>query len=226
MLYLRETEFLRRNTATLSSVVVEKEPGAADTFADAIRNVGHLTQSFFRFQNKEFFEANPLPIEDEFRDANNYTVGILHLLRFAGDKHLVKAGYQADWEDAQGRNYRYFGHRLLAGVQYTLDLPPALRTSWNPSPQLRLLYDVDVHLRDYGNRNSALPTTSPGSRWRQDEEVNNTVRVEAPFDGPTIFGEGTKLLLGLTYQNTIANSNIAVFSYTRNVYSLTLTWSY
>jgi hypothetical protein len=226
MLYLRETEFLRRNTATLSSVVVEKEPGGADTFADAIRNVGHLTQSFFRFQNKEFFEANPLPIEDEFRDANNYTVGILHLLRFAGDKHLVKAGYQADWEDAQGRNYRYFGHRLLAGVQYTLDLPPALRTSWNPSPQLRLLYDVDVHLRDYGNRNSALPTTSPGSRWRQDEEVNNTVRVEAPFDGPTIFGEGTKLLLGLTYQNTIANSNIAVFSYTRNVYSLTLTWSY
>ena len=226
MLYLRETEFLRRNTATLSGVVVEREPGASDTFADAIRNVGHLTQSFFRFQNKEFFEANPLPIEDEFRDANNYTVGILHLLRFAGDKHLVKAGYQADWEDAQGRNYRYFGHRLLAGVQYTLDLPPALRTSWNPSPQLRLYYDIDVHLRDYGHRNSVLPTTSPGSKWRQDEEVNNTVRVEAPFDGPAIFGEGTKLLLGLTYQNTIANSNIAVFSYTRNVYSLTLTWSY
>src|SRR3989475_10720831 len=136
MLYLRETEFLRRNTATLSSLLVEKEPGASDTFVDAVRNVGHLTQSFFRFQNKEFFESNPLPIDNEFRDANNYAIGILHLLRFAGDKHLVKAGYQVDWEDAQGRNHRYVGHRLLAGVQYTLDLPAALRTSWNPAPQL------------------------------------------------------------------------------------------
>jgi tetratricopeptide (TPR) repeat protein len=226
MLYLHEREFLRRNTATLSSVLVEKEPGPSDTLADAIRNVGHLTQSFFRFQNKEFFESNPLPPKDEFRDADNYTVGILHLLRFAGDKHLLKLGYQADWEAAQGRNYRYFGHRLLAGVQYTLDLPPALRTSWNPSPQLRLTYDVDVHLRDYGNKNSLLPTPDPGRKWRQDEEYNNTIRVEAPFDGPTIFGEATKISLALTYQNTVADSNLAVFDYTRNVYSLTLTWSY
>jgi len=226
MLYLRETEFLRRNTATLSGVLVEKEPGPAETLVNAIRNVGHLTQSFFRFQNKEFFEDNPLPLAEEFRDANNYTAGILHLFRFAGDKHLVKVGYQVDWEDAEGRNYRYLGHRLLAGVQYTLDLPAALRTSWNPSPQLRLYYDVDVHLRDYSHKNSLLPTPNPGRKWRQDEEYNNTVRVEAPFDGPAIFGEATRMALALTYQNTVADSNIAVFNYTRNVYSLTLTWSY
>jgi tetratricopeptide (TPR) repeat protein len=226
MLYLRETEFLRRNTVTLSGILIEKEPGAADTIMAAIRNAGHLTQSFFRFQNKEFFESNPLPVDEEFRDANNYTVGILHLLRFAGDKHLVKAGYQIDWEDAQGRNYSYVGHRFLGGAQYTLDLPAALRTSWNPSPQLRLSYDFDVHLRDYPHKNSVLPSVSPGSKWRQDEEFNNTVRVEAPFDGPTIFGESTKMSLALTYQNTVANSNLAVFNYTRNVYTLTLTWSY
>ena len=226
MLYLRETEFLRRNTVTLSGILIEKEPGAADTVMAAIRNAGHLTQSFFRFQNKEFFESNPLPVDEEFRDANNYTVGVLHLLRFAGDKHLVKGGYQIDWEDAEGRNYSYVGHRFLAGVQYTLDLPPALRTSWNPSPHLRLSYDFDVHLRDYPHKNSVLPSLGPGTRWRQDEEFNNTVRAEMPFDGPTIFGESTKMSLALTYQNTVANSNIAVFNYTRNVYTLTLTWSY
>jgi tetratricopeptide (TPR) repeat protein len=226
MLYLDQAEFLRRNTVTLSSIFVEKEPGPSDTFADAIRNVGHLTQTFFRFQNKEFFESNSRPVDDEFRDANNYTVGILHLLRFAGDRHLLKAGYQIDWEDAQGRNYRYLGHRLLFGAQYTLDLPGALRTSWNRSPQLRLSDDVDVHLRNYPNRNSILPSERPGSKWRQDAEYNNTVRAEAPFEGPIIFGEATKMSLALTYQNTVADSNLAVFDYARNVYTLTLTWSY
>ncbi len=222
-LFLRERDFLRRNTVTLSGLLVEKEPGSSETFTDAIRNVGHLTQSFFRFQTKEFFQANPQPIDDEVRDAHNYTMGILHLLRFAGDKHLVKAGYQADWEDAKGNDYRYMGHRLLAGVQYTLDWPRVPRMGVTG---LRLSYDVDLHLRDYPHRNSVLPSLNPGSKRRQDEEFNNTVRAELPFDGPTILKEATKMSLALTYQNTVANSNIAVFNYTRDVYSLTLTWSY
>jgi Tfp pilus assembly protein PilF len=225
MLFLKDEEFLRRNTAVISGMLDEKDPGAAESFTDAIRNMGQLTQSFFRYQNKHFFQ-DPRPIPDEIRNANNYTMGVLHLLRFNADKHLIKLGYQVDWEDADGRNYSYFGNRLLAGVQYTLDLPPALRTSWNPAPLLRLSYDFDVHLRDYGNKNTLLPSLDPGSRWRQDEEYNNTVRIEAPFDGPTIFSEATRMSLAFTYQNTVANSNLAVFAYTRNVYSLTLTWSY
>jgi Tfp pilus assembly protein PilF len=226
MLYLDDTEFLRRNSATLSGVVVEKDPGSADTLADAFRNMGHLTQGFFRFQNKEFFESNPLPIEEEFRDANNYTWGALHLLRFAGDRHLVKAGYQFDWEDTQGRDYRYHGHRLLAGVQYTLGLPAAVRKGPFAASDLRLSYDFDIHLRDYYHKNVVLPSLNPGRKWRQDEEMNNTVRAEVPFDGPTVLGETTKMSLAASYQNTVANSNVKVFEYTRNVYSLTLTWSY
>jgi hypothetical protein len=83
-----------------------------------------------------------------------------------------------------------------------------------------------VHLRDYGNKNTLLPSPNPGSKWRQDEEYNNIVRIEAPFDGPTILGEGTQMFLAFNFQNTVADSNLAVFKYTRNVYSLTLTWSY
>jgi tetratricopeptide (TPR) repeat protein len=225
MLYLDDTEFLRRNTATLSGVLVEKEPGAADTFMDAVRNMGHLTQAFFRYQNKEFFEGNPVSIDEEFRDANNYTWGALHLLRFAADKHLVKVGYHFDYEDAQGRNYEYLGHRILLGVQYTVD-KPGFWGWWWPAAGLRLSYDFDAHLRDYYHKNIVLPSWNPGTKWRQDEELNSAVRAEVPFDGPTIFGEGTKMSLAASYQNTLAFSNIAVFNYTRNVYSLTLTWSY
>jgi hypothetical protein len=34
------------------------------------------------------------------------------------------------------------------------------------------------------------------------------------------------MTLSASYQNTIANSNIELFDYTRNVYSLSLSWSY
>jgi tetratricopeptide (TPR) repeat protein len=231
MLYLDDTEFLRRNTATVSAVVQEKEAGGGETFMDILRNAGHLTQTFFRFQNKEFFESNPLPVPDEFRDANNYTWGVLHLLRFAGDRHLIKGGYQFDWEDAEGRNYRYLGHRLLLGVQYTVGKPTFWGALWWPQTGVRLNYDIDVHLRDYYHKNSVLPSQDPGSKWRQDEEINNTVRAEIllarprlPFLDPAL--AETSLSLAATYQNTLANSNIAVFNYTRNVYSLALIWSY
>jgi tetratricopeptide (TPR) repeat protein len=201
MLYLDDREFLRRHTASLTGLLVESDR--------------HLTQAVFRYQNKEFFETDPKPLPEEFRDADNYMLGVLHLLRFAGDRHLVKAGYQFDVEDAQGRNYSYQGHRLLAGVQYTL-----------PWYGIRLSYDFDVHWRDYGHRNSLLPTYAPGTRRRSDEEFNNLVRAEWPFPGPTLWGATTRMTLSATYQNTIANSNVEVFEYTRNVYSLTLSWAY
>jgi tetratricopeptide (TPR) repeat protein len=201
LLYLDDAEFLRRNTATVTALLVESDR--------------HLTQTFFRFQNKEFFESDPKPIRDEFRDANNYMGGILHLLRFAQDRHLIKGGYQFDVEDAQGRNYSYHGHRFLAGVQYTL-----------PWYGIRLFYDFDVHLRDYQNRNTVLPTYAPGTKNRVDEEYNNTVRADLPFAGPSLWGNATRMTLSASYQNTLANSNIELFEYTRNVYSLSLSWAY
>ena len=201
MLYLDEDEFLRRNTATLSALLVESDR--------------HLTQAFFRYQNKEFFEQNPRPEPAEFRDADNFMGGILHLLRFAQDAHLIKGGYQYDVEQAQGRNYSYHGHRILLGGQYTL-----------PWYGIRLFYDFDLHLRDYDNRNSLLPTYAPGTKRRADEEYNNTVRAELPFAGPTLWGYSTRMTLSASYQNTVARSNIEIFEYTRNVYSLSLSWSY
>jgi Tfp pilus assembly protein PilF len=201
MLYLDATEFLRRNTATVTGLLIESDR--------------HLTQGFFRFQNKEFFEVNPLPVADEFRDANNFMVGLLHLLRFSQDRHLIKAGYQFDVEDAQGRNYRYHGHRLLAGAQYTL-----------PWYGMRLYYDFDVHLRDYPHPNSVLPTYAPGTKKRSDQEFNNIVRADLPFAGPSLWGNATRMTLSASYQNTIARSNLEIFDYTRNVYSLSLSWAY
>jgi len=99
------------------------------------------------------------------------------------------------------------GNRVLAGGQYTL-----------PWLAIRLKYDLDVRFRNYQHKNSLLPTTAPGTTRRQDQEITNIVRAELPL--PHSF------TMVAEYQRTMNISNIAVFDYTRNVYTLMLSWSY
>lgn len=165
----------------------------------------HLTQLVARFQNKEFNERQPTPRE-ESRDADNWMVGGLHFFRFADDRHFVKVGYQFDRDDA-GRNYAYLGHRVLFGVQYTL-----------PWYGIRVGYDLDLHMRDYRHANSLLPSNDPGHRRRHDTEVNHTVRVVVPLPW--------NLALAAEYLKIDNHSNLQVFDFSRNVTSLTLSWSY
>lgn len=192
-LFLDQHEFIRRNTVTLSSAIVEGDH--------------QLTQLVGRYQNKDFKERVPLPTPDERRDADNGMLGALHLFRFEQDRHFLKFGYQWDLEDAEGRNWTYRGHRLLAGGLYTL-----------PWKNIRLRYDVDAHLRDYQHKNTALPSLTPGTKHRHDEEFTNIARVEVPL--PWSF------TLSAEYLSVIARSNLAVFAYHRNVVSLILSWSY
>jgi hypothetical protein len=161
-----------------------------------------------RFQAKDFAEeVNPRTIADEVRDAHNYMAGFLHFIRFSDDKHYLKAGYQFDFDDTDGRNYSYLGNRINFGAQYTL-----------PWQALRLKYDLDVHLRSYREKNTILPSYAPGTKWRQDQEITNIVRAELPL--PANF------TLAAEYQRTQVDSNIEIFDFSRNVVSLILSWSY
>ncbi|MBI2215893.1 MAG: tetratricopeptide repeat protein [Candidatus Rokubacteria bacterium] len=193
ILFLDDDEFVQRHTVAASGAL---------GFGDR-----HLSQAVTRYQRKDFVEDTPRPAPEEIRDADNWMIGAVHLLRFAEDRHVVRFGYQFDYEDASGRNYGYRGHRLVAGVQYTL-----------PWLALRLRYDFDVHLRDYTAVNTILPTTRPRSVRRADEELTNVVRAELPLPW--------NLTLAAEYLSTINQSNLAVYDYTRNVVSLILSWSY
>jgi len=191
-LILGESEFLIRNTVALPGTLVEGEH--------------NLTQAFLRYQNKDFREPRSLPSEER-RDADNWAVGIVHLLRFSHDRHFLSVGYQFDWEDSDGKNYQYTGNRFLAGAQYTL-----------PWQGIRLKYNLDAHLRQYTHKDSLFPTNAPDTRRRSDTDLTHSVRAELPL------GDG--LTLAAEYLHTTDDSNLAVFAYTRNVYSLTLSWAY
>ena len=166
----------------------------------------NLTNVTLKAEIKEFVEKRPIS-RDEFQDGSNYMIGFLHLFRFAEDRHFIKLGYQCDFEDSEGRNYVYLGHRVLAGVQYTLP--------WN---RVRLSYDFAFHHRYYENKNSLYPEDDPGTRRRKDDEYSHLVRVEVPL--------GAGFTAGIDYQGTIQRSNLAPYTYERNIYTVSMSWTY
>jgi len=191
-LTLNDAAFLHRHTATLFGTLVE----------DPV----NLTTAVGRLQVKEFLNdstTNP----NDVRDAHNWMAGLTHIFRFEGDKHLLRFGYQFDFEDALGSNFSYYGHRILTGGQYTL-----------PWGDARLRYDYEVHRRFYSNLNTTLPAALPNTVKREDTEQLHYVRLEKPLPN--------SLTLSLEYQGTLSKSNLAVFAFDRNVFSLILTWTY
>jgi hypothetical protein len=73
----------------------------------------------------------------------------------------------------------------------------------------------------------------PSTREREDTEQNHVFRIEqvlAKNLGPTSIGcaptAPCPLTLAAEYQRTVADSNLPVYSFNRNVWSLTLAWQY
>ena len=191
-LTLGGNEFVQRHTAT--------------SYATLVEGPVHVTTLLMRFQNKEFSDDTNIH-HAEIRDARNWLAGAIHVLRFASERHYVRMGYQFDVEDADGRDWRYRGHRMLVGGQFTL-----------PWWGMRLKYDYDVHIRNYTERHVFLPERAPGTRQRADIEQTHVVRIEQPLP--------LSLTLAAEYQGSVARSNIPLYGFNRNVFSLILSWQY
>ena len=183
---------------------LQRHTGSA--YASLVESNRYLTQIFARYQHKNFNQLiDTVPAEN--RDGNNWMIGGIQVFRFSEDRHYLKIGYQFDWDDTVGQNYEYTGNRITAGGQYTL-----------PWYAIRLKYDLDVHFRNYQNPNTLFPTSAPGTTRRRDTEIVNIVRAELPL--PRSF------TLAFEYQSTVNMSNLALFDYTRNVYTMMIAWSY
>jgi len=209
----------------------------------------------FRYQQKRY-AFSPNPIQAEKRDGSNYMVGFLQyvpLSWFAENGAAagatpctqsqrttsqvlncitLKGGYQADWDLIQGADFTYFGNRILAGGQYTF--------AWDkPFANVRLSYDFDVHFRSYRNFNVILPILRPNTFARYDTEYTHNPRLEYPIverrtqtcnlgflcgeKGGKIPGD---LLVRAEFLADIARSNLDVFTFNRNVVTLSVVWSY
>jgi tetratricopeptide (TPR) repeat protein len=184
---------------------------AVSTYLAVAESARHLTTLQARFEVKEYREIRPLP-GPEFQDGVNYLAGVVHFVRFDRDRHFLKAGYQLDLDDTRGRNYRYLGHRFLAGAQYTL-----------PWRGIRLTYDFDLHYRDYLEPHTILPHGRAGSRERSDLDYTQTARVDVPLPW---FARDQAFFVTGEYINKVVDSNLNVFSYHRNYVTIYFTWQY
>jgi hypothetical protein len=177
--------------------------------ATLVENNHNMTTALFRFQQKTFYReadfTNRFPAAQ--RDALNWMAGVTHVLRFQGDRHFLSAGYQYDVEDAKGSDFSYSGNRLLLGGLYTL-----------PWGDTRLKYDYQVHWRDYRSLNASFPLSAPGTLVRGDTEQIHFARIEKPL--PYNF------TVSMQYQRIQNDSNLAVYAYTQNTWSIVTTWNY
>ncbi len=177
-------------------------------FMTLVWDAMNLSQGQFRFQLKDFMHEKTLVAPSDDRDAFNYMAGLIHFFRFQADQHYIKLGYQIDWEDAQGSNWTYLGHRFLVGGQYTL-----------PWGDIRLRYDLDAHLRDYRNPHTFLPGgCAPCTTHRSDKELTHVFSASKDLPG--------NITLSLEYLLDMNISNLALYDYTRNVVSFSVSWRY
>jgi tetratricopeptide (TPR) repeat protein len=206
-LLLDNVAFLSRHNPSLSFLLVEpsfKLP--------LLGSVGNLTSGIFRYQIKTFYNEpannDPRFFGPEVRDGFNTMVGFSHVFRLFNDAHFVRFGYQYDNENTDGSNFTYRGNKFLTGGQISL-----------PIPTFRLRYSLDIHWRDYNAApNTFFPSYAPGTVKRKDIQYNHLVQLidELPYNFSVIF----------QYQYLRNDSNLGVYDYTKNVFSLIINWTY
>lgn len=119
-------------------------------------------------------------------------------MRFNDAKHYIKAGYLYDMEDAHGANWNYEGNKVTAGFQYTFP------------KDIRLNTDYEYKRVRYGKTNIFFDE----KRRDIDRAVNVVLSKEVKGN----------LTLSLEYLRSDNKSNIALYDYEKNLYSVGLSW--
>ncbi len=206
-LFLDMDGFLARHTPTFSATVL----GPAFSLP-GVGVVGNITTALYRYQVQTFFREvgnSDARFAGELRDGFNNTLGLIHAFRLLNDRLIVRMGYQYDNESTEGAAFSYRGDRLLTGAQ--LQLP------WG---KMSLRYDYDVHWRDYKNNQTTAIFTDRNGRLseRDDRQQTHLVQLTKPLP--------YNLSLTAQYQGIRNKSDIPLYDYSKNSWTMILTWTY
>ncbi len=206
-LFLDSDGFLARHTPTISTTVL------GPTFTlPGLGIVGNLTTALYRYEVQTFFREvgdRDARFQGDLRDGYNNTLGLIHAFRLINDRLILRIGYQYDNLSTDGAAFSYWGNRLLTGGQ--LQLP------WG---KMSLRYDYDVHWRDYKNNQTTVIFTDRDGRLskRDDRQQTHLVQLTKPLP--------YNLALTAQYQGIRNKSDIPLYDYSKNSWTMILTWTY
>ena len=152
----------------------------------------NMGQSFIRYQNHDYLWA---PVTaDENRDGNNLTGGIGWYTFFAGNKGFVNFRYALDKDWTKGNNWEYWGNRVSAAALLPL------------SEKLNFTVSGDIFFQDFSKSHTVYHV------YRKD-----TVYTVSALAAYKIYKDSE---IQLQYTHVNDTSNISIYQYTRNIYSV------
>ncbi|MEW6068145.1 MAG: tetratricopeptide repeat protein [Nitrospirota bacterium] len=167
----------------------------------------HLGQVYFRYKRDDFnFEYYMIkfgyyPSEDENRDANNYAVGGGYFYTFKDGSGLFNIKEEIEHNDADGANWDYTGIKVSIGLLY---------------PLIANTLKANLFLEEYHQGFSNVHSTY--GEERSDDTITAqiflTYTIMKPLD----------VSIGYTHIND--NSNIDVYKYNKNVYTVSLEYRF
>lgn len=158
----------------------------------------YITQVSYRYQLKDFKDSQKFPTNSE-RDGVNNLIGLTQIILFPDKNGNLRIGYAFDSDSTDGPDWDYNGHKIIAGLGF-----PMIK---------KIVLDllVEYNKKMYDNPNNLSPS---GDR-RDDTYKTYTIGISREFRD--------YLTAALQYLYSKNDSNITVFEYNRNIYSLTIT---
>lgn len=171
----------------------------------------NLGQVFFKFRRDEFnFQYNKRKFgaylsKEEDRDASYFSLGVGYIYTFKKGNGMFNARLEGDINDADGSNWDYAGVKVSSGLLY-----PFIDNKFRAN-----IYG-EVYRQNYSNVHSVYRNIPRNTRKDDNYTVQTslTYNIMNPLD----------ISVGYTYMKTI--SNIAVYEYKKNLYTLSLEYRF
>ncbi len=149
-----------------------------------------LTQFYYQFREKDYFQSTAGSTN---QDAGNNMPGINQYLFFK-NRSSLKLGYAYEDNDARGGNWDYLGHYILLAYNYPL------------TENLKLKLGFNYYPTRYKNVDTIY------NQKREDDERSYSLSLSRKLN--------KSLNLSFAYTYVDNDSNIAEYTYSRNIYSL------
>ncbi len=152
----------------------------------------HIGQFSFQYARREMFIS---PVNEfENRDANIYLLSPGYIYSFSGGKGIFNLRYEFSRDEAEGRNWENYGNRITMGL-----LVPVMN-------KLSLTFSGDVLFQHYDHTHTLF-----GVKRRDKTYFGSAGVIYEIFKGFNI---------GFQYAHTTADSNIPLYDYKRNEYTV------